>query len=58
MKAMVLKAPRELRLETVKAPRPTENEVLVRLFASGVCGTDQKIFSWWNPGPLSPDHGP
>lgn len=44
MKAMVLKAPRELRLETVERPLPGRDEVLVRLTASGICGTDLKIY--------------
>jgi 2-desacetyl-2-hydroxyethyl bacteriochlorophyllide A dehydrogenase len=44
MKAMVLRAPRHLRLEDVERPRPAAGQVLVRVTNSGVCGTDLKIF--------------
>lgn len=45
MKAMVLKAASELVLEDVPAPRPSRDEVLVRVTNSGVCGTDLKIYN-------------
>ena len=44
MKAMVLKAPRNLGLEDVERPRPGAGQVLVRVTNTGVCGTDLKIF--------------
>jgi 2-desacetyl-2-hydroxyethyl bacteriochlorophyllide A dehydrogenase len=44
MKAMVLKAPRELALEEVTRPAPGAGEVLVRVTHSGICGTDLKIY--------------
>jgi 2-desacetyl-2-hydroxyethyl bacteriochlorophyllide A dehydrogenase len=45
MKAMVLTAPSDLDAGDVEAPRPTPNDVLVRLTHSGICGTDYKIYS-------------
>jgi 2-desacetyl-2-hydroxyethyl bacteriochlorophyllide A dehydrogenase len=45
MKAMVLKAPSDLALEEVAAPKPAPGQVLVRVTHSGICGTDYKIFS-------------
>ena len=45
MKAMVLKAPRELALEDVARPAAGAGEVLVRVTHSGICGTDLKIYS-------------
>jgi 2-desacetyl-2-hydroxyethyl bacteriochlorophyllide A dehydrogenase len=45
MKAMVLKAPSDLTLEEVVAPKPAPGQVLVRVTHSGICGTDYKIFS-------------
>ena len=46
MKAMVLRAPRELVLDEIAPPRVSgSNDVLVRITHSGICGTDYKIFS-------------
>jgi L-iditol 2-dehydrogenase len=44
MKAMVLRAPRDLGAAEVKRPTPRHDEVLVRVTHSGVCGTDLKIY--------------
>lgn len=44
MKAMVLRAPRELGLAEVERPALGHNEVLVRVTHSGVCGTDLHIY--------------
>lgn len=45
MKAMVLKAPRELVLDEVSRPGLGPGYVLVRVSHSGICGTDLKIFN-------------
>jgi 2-desacetyl-2-hydroxyethyl bacteriochlorophyllide A dehydrogenase len=45
MKAMVLRAPRELVLDDVSPPRLEPGHVLVRVTHSGVCGTDLKIYN-------------
>ena len=44
MKAMVLKAPRELKLETIERPVAGADQVLVQVTSSGICGTDLKIY--------------
>jgi L-iditol 2-dehydrogenase len=44
MKAMVLRAPRNLGLEEVEKPRAGPGQVLVRVTSSGICGTDLKIY--------------
>lgn len=44
MKAMVLKAPRNLGLEEVERPKPGPGQMLVRVTNTGVCGTDLKIY--------------
>ncbi|MGH9681545.1 MAG: alcohol dehydrogenase catalytic domain-containing protein, partial [Candidatus Acidiferrales bacterium] len=44
MKAMILRGPRELGLAEVHRPTLGQNQVLVRLTHSGVCGTDLHIF--------------
>lgn len=44
MKAMVLRAPRDLGAIEVKRPTPGQDQALVRVTHSGVCGTDLKIF--------------
>jgi threonine dehydrogenase-like Zn-dependent dehydrogenase len=45
MKAAVLAGPRTLRVETVRDPAPAPGEVLVRVSAAGVCGTDYRIWT-------------
>lgn len=40
MKAWVLHGVGDLRLQTVKRPTPAEGEVLVRVKAAGICGSD------------------
>src|ERR1700674_5455681 len=44
MKAMVLRAPRDLEIADVVRPVPSHDQVLVRVTHSGVCGTDLKIY--------------
>ena len=44
MRAMILKAPNEVALESVKRPTPGFGEALIRVSHSGICGTDLKIF--------------
>jgi len=45
MKAAVLHGPRTLRIEAIGAPEPAAGDVLVRVAAAGLCGTDYSIFS-------------
>lgn len=45
MKAMVLRAPRDLVLDDVSRPAPDARLALVRVTHSGICGTDFKIYS-------------
>src|SRR3989442_8643262 len=45
MKAMVLRAPRDLVLDDVPRPQVEGRQVLVRVTHSGICGTDYKIYS-------------
>jgi (R,R)-butanediol dehydrogenase / meso-butanediol dehydrogenase / diacetyl reductase len=40
MRAAVYHGPRDLRVEEVSRPRPEPGEVLVRVHANGICGTD------------------
>jgi L-iditol 2-dehydrogenase len=44
MKAMVLRAPSDLALDEVAAPRVEFGQVRVRITHSGICGTDLKIY--------------
>src|ERR1039458_5922725 len=44
MKAMVLRAPRELELDNVERPSLGQDQVLVRVTNTGICGTDLKIY--------------
>lgn len=49
MRAAVLHAPRDLRVEAAAAPVPGAGEVVVRVAASGLCGTDYRIWSGDRP---------
>src|SRR5690242_10798208 len=44
MKAMLLRAPRDLGAAEVERPTTGPDQVLVRVTHSGVCGTDLKIY--------------
>ena len=44
MRAVRLHAVGDLRLEEVPVPEPGPGEVLVRVEAAGVCGTDRHLF--------------
>src|SRR5437879_13252848 len=49
MKAARLHGPRDLRLESVREPRPEPGEAIVRITAAGLCGTDHEIWSGGRP---------
>lgn len=49
MKAAILYGPRDLRVESAADPTPSESEVLVRVKAAGLCGTDYRIWSGDRP---------
>ena len=44
MKAAVLYHPGDIRMEDVRDPQPGPGEVLIRIHACGVCGTDHSLF--------------
>jgi len=47
MKALVKKAPEPgLWLEGIPEPEPGVNDVLIRVLATGICGTDVHIYNW------------
>jgi len=49
MKAAILHGPRDLRVETAREPRPESGDVVVRIVAAGLCGTDYRIWSGERP---------
>jgi len=49
MKAAVLKKPFEITVEDVRMPVPEEDEVLIQVKASAVCGSDLKAFEGKHP---------
>ncbi|MBI2755319.1 MAG: alcohol dehydrogenase catalytic domain-containing protein [Chloroflexi bacterium] len=55
MRAAVLHAPEDLRVEEVPVPRPGPGEVLLRVRACGLCGTDHKIIAGRYPGVWPPE---
>ena len=44
MKAAVYHGPRDIRVEQVERPRPGEHDVLVRVRACGICGSDLHMY--------------
>jgi 2-desacetyl-2-hydroxyethyl bacteriochlorophyllide A dehydrogenase len=49
MRAAVLRAPRDARVASVAAPEPGPGEAIVRVVASGLCGTDYRIWTGERP---------
>lgn len=49
MRQAVLSAPGEIHVEEAPVPTPRGSEVLVRVEASGVCGSDRAIFAGHHP---------
>ncbi|MBT7121835.1 MAG: alcohol dehydrogenase catalytic domain-containing protein, partial [Clostridia bacterium] len=58
MKALVLHKKGDLRLDEVEKPSPNENEVLLRVKAAGICGSDidRVIHGGVYSFPLIPGH--
>jgi alcohol dehydrogenase len=59
LKALVLHAPGDLRLERVEDPRPGPGEVLIRVRRAGICGTDKAFYKGTYrllKSPLIPGH--
>jgi len=49
MKAVVLRSPGVLAIEDIPTPQPREDEVLIKVEACGVCGSDIRYFHGDNP---------
>ena len=45
MKAALLHAPRDLRVQPSAVPAPGPDDVLVHVRVAGLCGTDHRIWS-------------
>ena len=54
MKALILHGPNDFSIETVPTPRPKGDEVLCRVKAVAICGTDPKIVAGKFPGMWPP----
>jgi len=52
MKAAVLEAPQKLVLKNVPVPQPRPDEVLIRVRACGICGSDVRYYLGENPWAL------
>lgn len=57
MRAAVCHGARDIRIESVPRPRPAPGEVLVRVHANGICGTDASEFAQPHMYPLRARHG-
>jgi (R,R)-butanediol dehydrogenase / meso-butanediol dehydrogenase / diacetyl reductase len=56
MRAAVCHGARDIRIETVPRPRPAPGEVLIRVHANGICGTDASEFAGPQMYPLHARH--
>jgi len=59
MKAIVLNGPNDFRLEEREVPKPGRGEVLCRVKACAICGSDPKVIAgkWrWTKYPMVPGH--
>jgi (R,R)-butanediol dehydrogenase/meso-butanediol dehydrogenase/diacetyl reductase len=56
MRAAVYHGPRDIRIEDVPRPSPAPGEVLVRVHANGICGTDASEFAGAQMYPLHARH--
>ena len=46
MRAATLNAPEDLRLVEKEKPTPGKNEVLLKIEANTMCGTDYHLYTW------------
>lgn len=58
MKALVINRPGDMEVKEVPDPKPGPDEILIKVKASGICGTDVHILEGGFPGayPLIPGH--
>ena len=58
MKAAQITQPNKLEIVNLPIPEPTENELLIKVMASGICGTDIHIFrgEYMGDYPIIPGH--
>lgn len=56
MKALVLKAPNDYRIDAVAVPIPSRNEVLCRVRSVAICGTDAHLINGDYPGFWPPQY--
>ena len=58
MKAAVILQPKQIAIQALTVPEPAPGELLVRVMASGICGTDVHIFQGEYMGsyPIIPGH--
>jgi len=45
MKVAVFYGPRDIRIEEIKVPKLLEKEVLIKVKAAGICGSDLRSWS-------------
>jgi len=53
MKAVVIKGPGVIEIEDVPTPKPAEGEVLLKVQACALCGTDQRVLTGEKPVDVS-----
>ena len=58
LKALQITKPHELKMVTLERPEPGPGEVLIKVMASGICGTDIHILEGEYVGGLSSDSRP
>ena len=56
MRAAVLHAPRDMRVEDVPDPEATDGNVVLRMLSNGLCGSDLEIWRTGRPQPVILGH--
>lgn len=58
MKAILMRAPKDLKYEEYKDPRPADDEVLIKVMAVGICGSDipRMLVYGAHVSPIIPGH--
>ncbi len=46
MQALIKTAPENAEIQTIAIPEPLENQVLIRVKAAALCGTDLHVYNW------------
>jgi 2-desacetyl-2-hydroxyethyl bacteriochlorophyllide A dehydrogenase len=55
MKAAVFYGPRNIQINEIPVPKPNEDEVLIKVKYTGICGSDLHVYKGTSPEPMAPN---